>query len=344
MRGTDAAGGTRRCHLELLLLVGRTPPPVVSAVVPSYNGEAYLRECLRSIRSQTLDGLEIIVVDDGSSDSSRSIILDEAADDERIRFVEHDRNRGIAAARNTGISESRGEFVGFLDQDDVWLPSKLETQVSTLEEAGRGVEAVFSDVLMVDERGRTLGRCHHEYIPQDVNRMSREQRLRACFLHNFIPVIGLLVRRSCFDRIGLFDESIRGGMDDFELCLRLVGGADIMYIDRPLAAHRVHGGNYSQKTDRLLSDLPDVIGKAVEEFPALGPLVPRKRALLHYRLARFHRDSGRFRKAREELREAQRIDPTWSVPGLLAPLYAMGRAGSAILAVRRALRRLLVRP
>lgn len=329
--------------MEPPLPAGRAHSPVVSAVVPSFNGERYLRKCLQSIQRQTLEDLEIVVVDDGSTDSSRSVVLEEAAGDARIRLIEHERNRGIAAARNTGILESRGRYVGFLDQDDVWLPSKLDVQVSTLERSGEGVEAVFSDVLMIDEEGGTLGRCHHEYIPQSVNLMSREERLRACFLHNFIPLIGLLVRRSSFERIGLFDETVRGGMDDFELCLRLVGNADVRYIDRPLAAHRVHGGNYSQRTDRLLSDLPDLIERAVEEFPGLDALAARKRALLHFRLARYHRDAGRFHEAREELREAMRADPSWSTPRLMMPLFALGRTGLAVLAVRRAIRRFLAR-
>jgi len=330
--------------MECRLRNGAPCTPIVSAIVPSYNGAAYIRDCLRSVREQSFQELEIVVVDDGSDDDTRSIVAGEAARDPRVRLVEHEGNRGIAAARNTGIRESSGMYVGFLDQDDLWLPGKLDEQLKVFAESPDTVEAVFSDALMIDDDGRSLGPCHREHIPRDVNSMSARERLEAFFLHNFIPIIALLVRRTCLDRIGLFDETIRSGVDDFELCVRLVGHAETQYIGRPVAAHRVHRSNYSSDTARLLADLPGVMETAVAEFPYLADLIPRKRALLHYRLARYHRDAGRFREARANLREAARADPSWATPRRMMPLYALDRLGLGLLAARRIARRALVRP
>jgi len=316
----------------------KSAPPAVSVVVPCYNGEAFLEECLRSILQQSFSDLEIVVVDDDSSDSSRDVARSVSNEDDRVRLVVHETNRGIAAARNTGIRTSRGELIGFLDQDDLWLSDKLEKQVRIMRDATEHLGMVFCDVLMVDMEGRRLGMYADEFLPRGLNDMSREQVLRSYFLHNFIPLISTLMRRSSLDAVGHLDESITGGTDDFELCLRLVGSFDVRYLDEALAVHRVHAANYSRDTARLLSDLPRVIESSVNRFPLLVDLVPRRTALLHYRAAKHYRDVRKYATARRELRKAVRADPRWLRPRFVWPIYAAGGAGRALVCIRRLVR------
>lgn len=110
----------------------KEPPPTVSIIMPLFNSEAYLSEALESIRRQSYDDWELIVVDDGSTD--RSFTIAESFPDDRIRLFQHHANRGVGAARNTALEHVRGRFVAFMDSDDVWLNEKLERQLAYMNE------------------------------------------------------------------------------------------------------------------------------------------------------------------------------------------------------------------
>lgn len=230
-------------------------------------------------------------------------------------------------------------FVSFLDQDDSWAPEKLDRQIRIFDASPPEVGAVFSDVLMVDDDGASLGLCQGEKIPRRIDAMSREARLRAVFLHNFMPLISVLVRRRCLDEIGWFDEGIRGGMDDNELCLRLIAGCDLRAIREPLATHRVHALNYSKDAERLMADAPAIVERSLAEHPFLSELMPRKLAVHHFRLARYHRDRGDAARARAELRRSIASDRLWIKPYVSYVICSTGRLGLSLVSARRRMRR-----
>ena len=161
-------------------------------------------DAIESVLDQTYRDLEVVVVDDGSTDGSPAVVCGYLSDG-RVKLVRHDVNRGIPATRNTGIASSAGEFVSFLDQDDSWAPEKLDRQIRIFDASPPEVGAVFSDVLMVDDDGASLGLCQGEKIPRRIDAMSREARLRAVFLHNFMPLISAPVQ----DSAGGADGSLR---------------------------------------------------------------------------------------------------------------------------------------
>lgn len=313
--------------------------PRVSVVIPCFNGERFIRGSLDSVLGQTLDDLDVIVVDDGSTDDSVRV-AEGYSGDGRVRLLRHSFNRGIPAARNTGVRSASAQYVAFLDQDDRWASDKLELQVAMLDAAPPGVGMVFSDVLMVDEEGRSWGLAQAEHMPRGVDALSKEGLLRAYFLHNFIALISVLVRRECFDEVGLFDESIGGGMDDYEFCLRMVGRYAVRYVDRPLAQHTVHPGSFSRDTERLISDAPRIADRTVRKFPFLSDLVPRRLAIHHYRLAKHYRDAGEAARAKWALRKAIEYDPRWCTLYLQYLLCLTGRLGRELIRARRRLRRL----
>ena len=126
-------------------------PPLVSVVMPVYNGERYLAEAIESILAQTHSDLELIVVDDRSTDASAAIVRDYADRDERVRLVQHDRNRGSGPARNSGIAVSRGDFIAAMDCDDISLPQRLEKQAAFLQaNPDIGVVASFLQTAAAD--------------------------------------------------------------------------------------------------------------------------------------------------------------------------------------------------
>jgi glycosyltransferase involved in cell wall biosynthesis len=273
----------------------------VSAVIPCYNGRTYVGDAIRSVLGQTRGDLEVIVVDDGSSDDSLDVVR--SIDDSRVRLVEHTVNRGIAAARNTGVREARGDYIAFLDQDDTWHPRKLEKQVGILDRDTAGqIGLVFTAREIVrDNRRYRIARDLR--FPKPIENASRRDVLAALLESNFVWLISALVRKRCFEEIGLFSESIRSGVDDLDFCVRLVMKYRLAYVDEVLVMRREHGENYSDPT-RMLSDNLDVIDRIVRFDPMLDGLARRRRSELYFRCGRWWQNRGEREKAREAFHES----------------------------------------
>ncbi|MBQ8029479.1 MAG: glycosyltransferase [Clostridia bacterium] len=126
--------------------------PVVSVIVPVHNGERYIEESIRSVLSQTYENLELIVIDDGSEDSTAEIVEKLSLNDSRLRFEKNPEKSGVAKTRNRGIELSRGEFVAFLDADDIWSPEKLEKQLQIVEK--EGADLVYTSYEIVNSEGQ----------------------------------------------------------------------------------------------------------------------------------------------------------------------------------------------
>lgn len=277
----------------------------VSVVIPCYNGEKFLLESLSSVLAQTYKALEVIAVDDGSDDRSKEVVL--SFDDERVRLVEHDRNCGISAARNTGVRHARGEFVAFLDQDDLWYPEKLSRQVPVLDSDGE-IALVFTNRNILSQGKRSFNPDDRKF-PRPIPEASSRQLLTAFLGRNFVPLISVLVRRKCFDEAGLFDERIRSGVDDFDFCVRLaIMGYRFAHIEEVLVTRREHEGNFSDPT-RFLEDDLAVMERIVKSDETLEPLRRRLHAELLFRCARWWHDKGQRDRARRAYREALAVDP-----------------------------------
>ena len=212
--------------------------PLVSVVIPTYNGERFLREAVDSALAQTHKPLEIIVVDDGSTDGTLAIL---AGYGSRIRVFRQE-NTGQSAARNVGISKAAGEWIGFLDQDDLWDPRKIEKQLAAATE---GVDAILSDLRMIDDNGvTTRERCYN---------LPRNARLA---LGDIITNPGwsqmMVVRRRALEAVGGFDRTNRFGTEDYQLRLRLAAtGHNFRYVDEVLASYRWHGTNMSSDRNTI---------------------------------------------------------------------------------------------
>ncbi len=128
---------------------------LVSVVMPAYNAQAHIRAAVESVLAQTVTDWELLVIDDGSSDETVSILNELALVDPRIRFLQNERNMGCASTRNRGLELSRGRFVALLDSDDVWHPDKLERQLALMQ--NQAADVCYTSYAIVDEQGETLG-------------------------------------------------------------------------------------------------------------------------------------------------------------------------------------------
>ena len=206
--------------------------PLVSAVVPTYNRAHLIPDAIRSVLEQDYRPLEVIVVDDGSTDSTRSVLAREFG--ERIRYICQE-NAGPAAARNTGIRASHGEYIAFLDSDDLWLPGKLTAQVDALSRHPE-CALVYGKAIEGTEDGRPTGRV---YRNSDRGRTGDNFELVLRWAPIATPAV--VVRRSALDQVGLFDETLRV-TEDTDLFLRLTMQCPAAYIGRAVAAIRAHEG------------------------------------------------------------------------------------------------------
>ena len=214
-----------------------------SIIIPTYNRGYIIRGALESALAQTYRDFEIVVLDDGSTDNTHEIVKSMRSD--KIRYVRHERNCGYGAACNSGISAATGDFIGFLDSDDLWLPDKLEQQVGFLLRHPQ-VDAVFTDVEVVGNLQKIpslIGIMRHfskllEPKRDAVEYVINGRDMYLCLLEELpIKPTAFLCKRETYARIGTFDEVWPSGTD-WELFLRFARSCRFGYIDRPLAILR----------------------------------------------------------------------------------------------------------
>jgi glycosyltransferase involved in cell wall biosynthesis len=221
--------------------------PIISVVIPAYNAASTITNTLNSARAQSHKNLEIVVVDDGSRDSTASLVATIAAQDPRVRLVRQT-NAGVARARNRGIAETRAELIAFLDADDLWHPLKLERQLSELARAGNRFGFCYCSFRRVDSRDRVIGSSPLYTISGSV--------LAQHALVNFVGNgSAILVRRRALEQVGGFDPSLRDqgleGVEDFDLQLRLAARYHVAVVPAYLVGYRLHAASMSNNAARM---------------------------------------------------------------------------------------------
>lgn len=239
--------------------------PLVTVIVPAFNASAYIEETLNSILCQTHGNCETIVIDDGSTDTTVDIV---STYGQKIRLVKQD-NKGAAAARNRGAHEARGEWLAFLDADDLWAPSKLEKQLSSLGSRGW----CYTDTEFIGGANNGLRDSHFTTKYQG-------NVLEQLVQGNFISTSTVLIKRDIFEATGGFDESLRS-IQDWEFWTRVAEQHPIAYVDEPLTRYRVHPSSTSRKTRKTLPNhlrVIDIIFSRVGATPEIRKLKPRAKA------------------------------------------------------------------
>ncbi|MBY5363143.1 glycosyltransferase family 2 protein [Rhizobium leguminosarum] len=241
----------------------------VAVVIPAYNAREYLAQTLQSVVDQTHKALEIIIVDDGSTDETASICRRFAASDSRIRILSTE-NRGVAAARNTGIQASKSDYIAFLDADDLWHSTYIQRMLSALQPLPDAWGAVYALHRFID----TEGCC----TKSGSSLNARDSILNRHLVFRFVGNgSGFMVRRAVVDKIGGYDSSYArkgiGGCEDFDFELRTAEHFKIETVPLGLVGYRSHSAAMSSDRSRMARSLLAVTEQCIARNPQLPAFV-----------------------------------------------------------------------
>ena len=276
--------------------------PLVSVIVPALDAGPTIVDTLESVRRQTLTDLEVIVVDDGSTDDTAARVA--RVTDPRITLASFPR-AGVSVARNRGMARARGAYVAFIDADDLWTPDKLERQIEALRRrADAGV--AYSWTAEIDSAGRPLGSQPPVRHEGDV--------YARMLLGNFVGSgSNVLLRREVVETVGEFDPGLQG-VEDWEYFLRAAARWPFVVVPRYQILYRQTPQSLSSRVDLMREESLRVVERAFASAPKdLQKLKPRTLARIHCYLARLAltRKPGAdgVERARQSLAEALRLDP-----------------------------------
>ncbi len=271
--------------------------PKVSVIIPTYNRGNFIVAAIESVLAQNYRDFEIIVVDDGSTDNTQLQLkpFKEKLNNGRIRYF-YQPNQGIACARNTGIRCSQGEYIAFLDSDDLWLGDKLKIQTEILD-GNPAIGLTYASMIIYDEKGNYRG-----LKPSKVSGTNFQELIE---WGGHYPTSTIMLRKDCFKRVGLFDENF-ARLEDFDMWLRISRLYRIFpVIDQPLGIYRWHDNNSIFDEQIVYESQIKLYQKIFNQFPdAPAKVVKQKLAKNQYLLSKFHFKERNYVKASQHLQQA----------------------------------------
>jgi len=230
--------------------------PKISVIIPVYNGEQTIRETIESVLDQTFSDFELIVINDGSQDSTLEVVA--SFKDARLQVFSYP-NAGVSASRNRGLSHASGKFISFLDADDLWAPDKLEAQLKALEENPQAAIA-YSWTDHIDESGQFLRPSSHTTINGDV--------YANLLLGNFLKTgSNVLIRAQALTSVGGFDESLTHA-EDWDMWLRLAVSHHFVAVPYPQVLYRISPNSACCNVSTMEAACLRVIERAYSQAPA----------------------------------------------------------------------------
>lgn len=230
--------------------------PAVSVIIPTFNRTDFLKLTIQSVLNQTFQDFEIIVVDDGTPNSSNEVVCEKI---DKVKYIKIENSGGPAKPRNIGIREAKGKYIAFVDDDDLWLSTKLEIQVAILEN-NPDFGLVHNCCEVIDEKGI----CKNKIIgrPRTLNVKHGNVSLR--MMGNWTLMMPTpLIRKEVVDAVGFFNEQMPSAGEDTEFWSRCSFVTNFFYIDEPLAQYRVHCNNISIEKAKYLV-LPLFLKKVIQ--------------------------------------------------------------------------------
>jgi glycosyltransferase involved in cell wall biosynthesis len=230
--------------------------PVVSVIIPTFNRSHTLPRAVKSVLEQDFEGFEVIVIDDASEDDTQKII--HSFNDPRIKYIRLDKNMGAAAARNVGISFSKGKYIAFQDSDNVWMEGKLKKQMEMFIQLPDRVGVLYSGILRISRNKR-------EYVPDFGDKLKSGDIHVALLRKNFVDLSAAVVRRKCFHILGMFDEHLPC-YQDWELWIRLSQDFEFYYLDEVHAAAYYSEDSISINPYKQINALRHILQKHQSDF------------------------------------------------------------------------------
>jgi len=273
--------------------------PLVSVITASYNMGHYVCQAVDSVLNQDYPNIEIIVVDDGSTDDTQSRLA-QYADDDRVTVI-HQENQGQTVAKNRGLDAAKGQLVGFCDADNLWKPGKLAIQVPHLQ-ANPKIGVVYGDINLIDDEGKSLP-------PATTIRYSGKITAKL-LVDNFVTFNTTLVPRKILTDVNGFDENLRMGID-YDLWLRISLDYEFSYLDQPLVDYRIWGGQMSHRTGERMENFFRLLEKFLKDNPDAVSQAEGKHAWAHSYTTRgiWLASVGRTREAWQDFRKAAGYRP-----------------------------------
>jgi len=245
----------------------------VSIILPTYNRAHTLRRSLESVLNQTYKNFEVILVDDGSTDNTKELV--ESYQDDRIKYYHAGLNKGAAAARNYGLERANCDYIAFQDSDDIWHADKLEKQMKVLTEAPKEVGFVYHKIMY------DMGNNYCAILPsEEVEVEQKNGNIYAQMLYdNLVPCPAILMKRSCLEKAGGFDEELKA-LEDYDFALKMAKCMDAAFIDEVLldAAYSVDGVSGNAVNYLVASCL--LVGRYKADYVATGTLNHRLEIIL----------------------------------------------------------------
>lgn len=237
----------------------KNQPLVVSVILPVYNGQRFLADAINSILAQSYSNLELLIVDDGSTDESQSIVKTFATNDSRIRFFQQ-QNSGVAAARNVALREAHGQYIGFIDQDDLWQLDKLEVQMMYFNNYP---DCVFlhGNIDYIDDQSAPVDKSLYPWVTS-----ASGHCFERLFTWNAIAIQTVCFKRECIKTVGFLREDVPG-VDDYDYWLRFSRFFHIDYLDKTFVLYRFHGDNESHKWHLQDIKRAKVLEGILQQFP-----------------------------------------------------------------------------
>lgn len=233
------------------------PAPLVSMLVVSYNQARFVVETLESVKAQTYKHTELIIVDDRSTDDSVALIERWLGRNKiHCHFIRHQTNQGVCKSLNEALASTTGKYISGIASDDIWLPDKIERQVALMESQPDSVAVLYSDAFQIDENGQLLPEMFIA-AHKSLAGMPQGEIFDAFLDGNFVPGMTTLIRRSCYDKVGLYDESLP--WEDWDMWMRIARHYSFVYSPIPSAKYRVHPQSYSHvNRPRMLKQSFDI--------------------------------------------------------------------------------------
>lgn len=244
-------------------------------MIPAYNAADYIAHALESVRAQTMQDFEVIVVDDGSTDNTHEVVKSILP---AARYFTQS-NQGAAAARNFGVAQARSELIAFLDSDDIWLPEKLMRQVQQFDR-DRELAMAFTESVTFDEQGV----YPNPYSKRE--RLMSGDLVRNIFLFSYVGTPTVMIRRDVFESVGGFDTNLRASEDD-NLWIRVASTAKVILIDDVLVHVRLRSGSLTSSGSTLYDGIDAHMRLLRAKYPTLAARIGRrafrqKKARNHY--------------------------------------------------------------
>lgn len=225
----------------------------ISVIIPTYNREKQIKRAIESVIRQTYGALEIIIVDDGSTDNTEDVVCQ--IEERKIKYVRQ-KNQGACVARNRGIKEASGDYIAFLDSDDEWVSNKLERQMSHINNVGSEVSVCNYVIENNNKTKVAMSNIHSEVFT-----------LNELLNYNYITTGAILIKRELLQKVGMFDEKMPR-YQDWELALRIARKTEIPFLNEPLLIQHVQKESISRSTskDKKFYALERMLEKNIELF------------------------------------------------------------------------------